>query len=173
MLIAVNVISCILLVLVLVEDLKFRAVHAWIFPLLCAAFIFLRMNETAVSEVLTDTALNTALIALNLLLATLYFSLKNRKPVKLTGGFIGWGDLFFFIAIAPLFPFRQFVFVFPLSLLFSLIMWLGLSQFSQQRDRKVPLAGLQALFVLGWMGATAAGFVDSSSSPDFFTVWKN
>ncbi len=151
MFLIIKILTATILLAILVEDLKFRAVHAWLFPVLLVGFTFLRLQESHWSELLFETSLNIGLITCNLVLATTYFSIKNRRFVILTTGLIGWGDILLFISITAFLPFQQFVWFFPLSLLFSLCGWFALSASKAQASRKVPLAGLQALFVLGWL----------------------
>ncbi len=92
-----------------------------------------------------------ALVGLNLALATLYFSFKNKKIIFLTDGMIGWGDILFFVAITPLVPFAEFGVFFPVSLIFSLFCWLVVSLFKPGQLNKIPLAGLQAVFFAGYL----------------------
>ncbi len=159
MLIAAKILSILLLLLVLVEDLKYRAVHLWVFPLLLVSFMVLKLQDSSFATVLTESAFNLALIIFNLILLTAYFSIKFKKPTLITRSLIGWGDILFFGCMIPLFSFRQFVLVFPLSVAFSLIAFLLLSVSKKQADLKVPFAGFQALFVLALIGLDYLGEV--------------
>lgn len=152
-----KVLSCVLLLAILIEDLKFRAVHAWLFPLLFTAFVYIGLQEESPIALLSRIGFNTGLIVLNLSLATAYFNIKNRQMVSLTKGIIGWGDILFFLCLTPLFGFRLFVIAFPASLFLSLVLWLLLSASKKQAEQKVPLAGLQSLVTLCWMVLSMVG----------------
>ena len=160
MLIATKILSTLLLLLVLVEDLKYRAVHVWVFPLLLGSFVVLKFQYSSFSTVLIESAYNLVLIIFNLILLTVYFSIKFKKPTLITRSLIGWGDLLFFVCMIPLFSFRQFVLVFPLSVAFSLLAFVLLSISKKQAALKVPFAGFQALFILVLIGLDSLGDVN-------------
>ncbi len=147
----IQLLAGVLLALVLFQDLKSRAVHVVLFPLIFIAFVAFRLMQIPFQELLIDTSLNIGLIALNLGLATIYFSLKRKQLTVLTSGLIGWGDVLFFCCLTPLFSFSEFCLFFPASLVFALVCWLVVSVFRKDQLNKVPLAGLQALFVMGWL----------------------
>jgi hypothetical protein len=142
------IIISLLLIAIAFEDIRYKAVHALLFPALFAAAIALRSIETGFRDLAADFFCNLLLIFFNLVLVTLYFSVKQGKPVNITKGMLSWGDIIFFTCCAALIPFRWFCIFLPVSLVFSLLLWFIIMAFSAKKDRQVPLAGLQAVFVL-------------------------
>ncbi|PXY41155.1 hypothetical protein DMB65_09375 [Flavobacterium cheongpyeongense] len=72
-------------------------------------------------------------------------SLKTKKFLNPFENYFGLGDLLFYIAITPLFLLKNYILYFILSMLFAILMQLGLKKFI--KEETVPLAGFSALFL--------------------------
>lgn len=72
-------------------------------------------------------------------------SLKSKKFLNPFEHYFGLGDLLFYVAITPLFLLKNYILYFILSMLFAILMQLGLKKFI--KDETVPLAGFSALFL--------------------------
>lgn len=90
-----------LLVICTYQDLRFRGIHWFVFPLLLGGVIALRWNELNAETLLY----NTGFLLFLLLFLTLYLSLKEQRLVNITSGYFSWGDILFLCAMIPLFPF--------------------------------------------------------------------
>lgn len=78
------------------------------------------------------------------LIGILFLYAKFAMNVKLKEA-IGLGDLLFFMVLALSFPTFSFMFLLVLSFVFSLLLFLVLKP--KLKNKTVPLAGLQALFL--------------------------
>ena len=139
---------------VLVEDLKHRAVSWFVFPVLAVLFILLAAQTLPFSEAIMNWSLNIAFIGFQLLFLVGYFSLKERKLSPVVSQYLGWGDICFWLAAAAYFTFAGFIFYFLGSLLVALILHLLFRQLIPLRYSKtIPLAGWQALVLIFIIGA--------------------
>jgi hypothetical protein len=98
------------------------------------------------------TALNSAFILLQMLILSIYFSLKNGKWVNVTKELLGWGDVLFLLSLAFYLSALNFLFFYLASLIAVLICWISWQAFSKGKSKQIPLAGLQALFFLIFLG---------------------
>ncbi|WP_428330280.1 hypothetical protein [Mucilaginibacter sp.] len=127
------------LLLVFVQDQRSRAVHWLLFPLLVVLFWALKGFRWDWQPV----AINLALLALQLALLSLYFSLRHGRLVNVTDGMLGWGDLLFLAATAFYFSVLNFLLFYILSLVIVLTVWL----LWKPASKEIPLAGHQALLL--------------------------
>ena len=77
---------------------------------------------------------------------TIYMSLKSKQFLNPFQNYFGLGDLLFYIAITPLFLLQKYILFFILSMVFAVVMQLGLKKIIKQES--VPLAGFSALFLI-------------------------
>jgi hypothetical protein len=127
------------------EDLRYRAVTWWCFPVL---FLLLSVNAWQNSHWqmwFQMLLMNIGFVSIQLALVSLYFSVKHRKWVLLTNGFLGWGDVFFFFCFCGAIATPFFVVFYIVSLIGSLFLAILIPSI---RKNGIPLAGLQALFLI-------------------------
>jgi len=140
----------ILLVLcsIFVQDIIGRSVY-WIwFPVLTAMLIALRLLQHGhITELWQPVLINLLFLGLQLLIVSVWFSLKSGQWVNITLKFIGWGDLLFLATIAFYLSVLNFLFFYIGSLIVVLILWIGIRFFISSEDKHIPLAGLQALLL--------------------------
>jgi hypothetical protein len=142
----VKLISIIILLIIFAEDMRCRSVHWFWFPLLAVLLIALNhLEDQTTSQMLTSSSLNVAFLLVQLLLVTIYFSVKRGKMINITKGLLGWGDILFIVTMALYFPFINFIFFHVISLIVVLISWLIYIKLNSKRHHHVPLAGLQAV----------------------------
>lgn len=137
-----------LLILVAYQDFKFRAVSWVIFPLLPVLFIILSLSSVSLEESLANTLANLCFAGCMFLSVTIYFSIKNRRIVNLSKGFIGWGDILFILSLGFLFSPLNFIIFYLVSLLVTIFATLILAWLNKIDRNSIPLAGLQALMLL-------------------------
>lgn len=150
-----KVIICLLSLVVLYEDIRFRAVQAWLFVLLLLFGFGLGLLSLEPEIVLESVLRNILLVSFIIGVAFLYFRFIRGTAEEVTQ-LIGLGDIMYFACMAVLFPFQNFVYLFPCSLLFSLFVWLVLMTIPSQRE-SIPLAGLQAFFSMAVLLLAEAG----------------
>jgi hypothetical protein len=140
-----------LLVFIIIEDFKFRAVSWWIFPMLAIAFIGIEYTSLR----LQDIVLNSCFTFIQLIMLSLYFSIKEKKVINITQNYLGWGDIVLWIASCLLFSPLNFVLFFMSSLVFTMMVVAGwkLTKIKPVMTT-VPLAGIQAMALLLLLMAT-------------------
>ncbi|MXV50394.1 hypothetical protein GS399_05365 [Pedobacter sp. HMF7647] len=145
MLVFVLLVLC--LIYIFYQDLRYRAVYWWTFPLLLTLILIALFNTDGFDGWLEGTLLNLAFLALQLLVVMLYFSLKEHRLVNITQGYLGLGDvLFLFCAACYLSPLVFFAF-YLVSLVFCMVVAFLLWLKSSEGVNRIPLAGLQAVFL--------------------------
>jgi len=146
-------ISGISLLMIVYQDYRFRAV-SWIFFLLLAlGGIGMGVVGQPIARMLTYMAFNLAFLGLQLLLLKGYFLLMRKGREPLINTKIGLGDILFLAAACLFFSPLNFIGFYILSLLFTLGVWFPTGG---ARKASIPLAGLQAFFLLmclfaGWL----------------------
>jgi hypothetical protein len=73
-------------------------------------------------------------------------SIKNKQFLNPFQNYFGLGDLLFYLAITPLFLFQKYILFFILSMVFAVVMQLGLKKLIKQET--VPLAGFSSLLLI-------------------------
>jgi len=138
-----------LLCLTFLQDMRERAISLILFPLLFMSFLLTTVLHVPFQEVSVAFLLNLAFLILQAGLLYGYFWLKQGSVMPVIGSMLGWGDVLFWVTTTVLFSPANFILFFLLSSLFSLSTYLLLRTFMQGKQRaQVPLAGLQALFLL-------------------------
>lgn len=127
------------------EDFAHRAVTWWLFPLLFACLFIGSSHWVVWQERLLFFSFNIGFLLLQLLLLTLYFSLKYRKLTNITTHLLGMGDVLFMLCVGTTFSLPNFIVFHVGSLLLSVLVAL---LFPVVRKKGIPLAGLQSI-VLG------------------------
>jgi hypothetical protein len=138
----------VILLLIFIQDLIGRAVYWFLFPLLAILLIVIRLKcgIPQTNEVVMSITVNIGFLLLQLLLVSVYFSLKNRRWTNITSSLLGWGDVLFLVSIAFYLSALHFFCFYTFSLLAVLLVWLIWQSLAIKKNKKIPLAGLQALF---------------------------
>ncbi len=134
------------LALVVYQDVKLRLIH-----ILLPVAIFglgIAINWDLMRFIHMDWISSLLFLALNLLVVTLYFSIKAKRYVNPFDALIGWGDIWFLIALVPLFHFRGYVQFFVMGMLFSLVLFIVMKSI-YPKYKTIPLAGFLSIFLIG------------------------
>ncbi len=127
------------------QDLKYRAVYWFCFPVLAAIMFTLKFKLTGSLEALTQAAYGIAFLVVQLAILWIYFSLKKRSIINLTNDYLGWGDVLFLAAITCYLSPINFIIFYVVSLIAVLLYTLIATLLSDKsRNPHIPLAGLQA-----------------------------
>ncbi len=132
------------LIIIFFQDWKYRSIHVVLPIILFIIAIFIIAKKTKILFELI--AYNSAFIILILTILIVYMSIKNKQFLNPFQNYFGLGDLFLYIAITPLFLLKNYVVFFILSMLFAIILQIGLKKIMKQNS--VPLAGFSALLLL-------------------------
>ncbi len=124
------------------QDFKEREVSVFLFVLAVFFGISLFYLNAYMNFLLMNAGVNIFVITIIASVLYIYARFKMKKNLTET---IGIGDLFFFFFLALSFPTMTFLVLFSTSLFFSLFLFLILKP--NLKDKTVPLAGLQSLFL--------------------------
>ena len=142
-------IIAIFLLPIIIEDFRYRKISLfWLLGLVVLAICYQISGQLSIKHFITNTSVNVSVIIFHCAILTIYFSIKNIKIVDLRKKHLGIGDIFFLIAISFLFSPINFLFFFLFSLVFSLFMNAITRFVVFNKSTTIPLAGLQALFLL-------------------------
>ncbi|RZJ76960.1 MAG: hypothetical protein EOO45_00320 [Flavobacterium sp.] len=131
------------------QDLKYRGIYWWLFPLLFFGLFFYSGIVSGWLNVLEFSLWNSSFVLLQVFLLTLYISLRNRKLTNIFKGYFGMGDLLFLICTACAFSVVNYVVFYVVSLLLSILLTLLLKYAMMYSGEKIPLAGYQSLMLIG------------------------
>jgi hypothetical protein len=139
-----TIVFLVCLALIFFQDLKYRKIH---FLLPAAIFILsgLLVREN-VQTIVIMVAYNCLFLTLTFGLMFLYVSIKNKSFLNPFKSYFGLGDLLILVGVAPLFLLHQYILFFILSMLFSILLHLGLMRFL--KEKTVPLAGYICLLLI-------------------------
>jgi hypothetical protein len=128
------------------QDLKHRAVYWFLFPcLFIFLFIFSALGEGSIPQMVSNLIYNNTFLFLQLLIVTLYLSLKHKKLILITQSYLGWGDILFMVAVSGYLSFLNYVVFYVFSLLITLLTGGIYVLKTSDKKYKIPLAGIQAL----------------------------
>jgi hypothetical protein len=131
------------------EDMRSRMVHWFWFPLLAAGLVALRYRlGEGLPAIALSSAVSFAFIVVQLLLVSLYFSLKAKRWVNITENLLGWGDVLLLVSLAFYFTLPVLTMFYISSLIIILIGWIIYQRVLPQPSKFIPLAGLQAAMLL-------------------------
>ncbi len=139
----------VILGVIFVQDTRSRSVHWLLFPALAVLFVAAGLLQHHSFLQLLQTALiNILFLVVQFLLVSVYFFSKQKRWVNITAELIGWGDILLLLCVCFYLPVLNYLFFYIASLIMVLVVWIALQAVSRQRNEHIPLAGLQALFLL-------------------------
>tara|TARA_R110002033_G_scaffold169674_4_gene210777 strand:+ start:543 stop:1046 length:504 start_codon:yes stop_codon:yes gene_type:complete len=139
------ILNCIFLlglILIVNQDFKNREVSILLFLVIGIVGGYLHYKTQYLNVFLLSLLINFSTILILVFILLIYTKFVLKMELKET---IGLGDLFFFMVLAISFPTISFMMLFSMSFVFSLILFLVLK--TKMKNKTVPLAGLQALFL--------------------------
>lgn len=141
--ILLQILILICLAFICYQDLLYRAVYWWCFPILAILLAILKYNYTGIEQTVTDAVCGLLFLATQLFILWIYFSVKHRKLINITDNYLGWGDVLFLIAIPFYLSPVNYVLFYVLSLTLVLLYALTTTKLITN-NKHIPLAGLQA-----------------------------
>src|SRR3569833_35483 len=141
----------VILMTVLIQDLRFRAVYWFLYPLLLFSFVVFNMsvNGQSLPLIAKTSLINIGFLSVQLIVLNIYFSIKMGRWRIVAGGLLGWGDVLFFYTVGFALPVICFIFFYIASLIFVLTCWVVYNMCCriEKKSENIPLAGLQAFFL--------------------------
>ncbi|MEL6863598.1 MAG: hypothetical protein AAFP19_04225 [Bacteroidota bacterium] len=127
---------------IIYEDFRYRAIHwIWVALLALGAALFFPLHWPSVG-------LNLGFLAIQGILLTLYFSIRQGTWINITHDYLGIGDVVFFLPLCLLFSPVNLILFFVVGLSLSLIGFLGFCWLTRREIATVPLAGCLAVILI-------------------------
>lgn len=143
----IEIVILLLLVGVFIQDMKYRAVTWYLFPLLALGFLALRFLAAGPFSMNWEPLLiNCCIILMELLGVTLYVFIRYKRLVNITENYLGIGDILFLGVTACYFSVLNFAFFLNISLVLVILLWLPIQ--AVVKNKTWPLAGLQAAILM-------------------------
>lgn len=143
MIILIKILLIISLISICYQDFKERQVYLGLLIITGVFMSFLYFKNSDPMVYFWNIILNTTVILIIYLILFFYSLWRLKKSISQT---FGLGDLLFFIILANGFSTATFLVLFTFSLIFSLILYASIK--SNLKIKTVPLAGLQAVFIV-------------------------
>ena len=143
-----KILLILLLLFISFQDFKYKAVWWIAFPIGFILSVLLSYSEISLNDLVFNTLFNLLFIAFQLGVIMLFSWIKFKQFKNIFTHVFGLGDLLFLVMICSLFSPFNFVLFYVLSLAFSLIFYLILKILKIYNDAKIPLAGLQSIFLV-------------------------
>ncbi|HEX8514825.1 MAG TPA: hypothetical protein VF868_01410 [Bacteroidia bacterium] len=150
-----NIADCCLVLLlgtVVFQDLRSREISWFLIPLLFIGFTIKAVLTIPQNDVLLYFLFNSGFVIVQLILLTLYFSLKNHRFTNIINKYLGIGDLLFFLAICTASSPANFIMFFILSMVLILIIYFIYTLISDKPLKEIPLAGLMSAVIICLIG---------------------
>lgn len=142
MLIIIHICLILFLVLISFQDFKQREISWILIPLAFLALLFNASTVVSMENLIKNTLFNLAFVTLQLVLLTIYMSIKNKKAVNILREHLGLGDVLFFVVLCIAFSPVNFIVFYILSLIATLAGCIVyVSVFSKKAMDEIPLAG--------------------------------
>jgi hypothetical protein len=130
------------------EDQRHRAVSWLVFPFITLIFIWCSIHFIGFNEMIYNVLYNLGFLILQLLLISMYFSIKEKRVVLITRNYLGLGDILFLFCLAFFFsPLNYMTFYFA-SLLIIVTGVFVYAVFRKKQYGQLPLAGWQSIILI-------------------------
>lgn len=148
-----TIVLIITLLVVVYQDLRFRAVSWLVFPVLALAGSGLYWHDPGWLLLLQYSTANWLFMAIQLAGIFIYLSAKHRKATDITRNYLGWGDILFLMILALFFSPMNFIAFYMISLL-AVLLGTAVYRVVVSTTCTIPLAGWQAALLLLVMGSS-------------------
>ena len=130
------------------QDVKWRKVNVWVICALFLLCLWQGWNSLAPNDLTWRLLHNNLFILFQLIILYGYLIIRYQKIKLPLLQFLGLGDILFWIAITPLFAFPEFLVFFIISILLSLVIFIGYRVVNKDNKILIPLAGFQSLVLI-------------------------
>lgn len=146
MLIIANLLIFVCLAVIVVQDFKHRQISWFLIPLALTGFVYKAFLSGDFAW--KDFLLNVGFVLIQLLLLSLYFSLKNKRLINIVDRYLGLGDILFFIVLCAVFSPVNFILFYLFSLTITLMSIVIYTVISRHQTPAIPLAGAMAALLI-------------------------
>lgn len=144
----IQILICLVLLIIVFQDFKYRAVHWIMFPLLWILLVIDSVISLKLRDYISGTAINLLIIFIQVLILYTYYLLQGKNLKLIESRIMGAGDVLFIFIMAFAFTWTSFMFYYIAGLLFALLAWLIFRKLFKEQTGLVPLAGLLALYMI-------------------------
>lgn len=143
---SINALLLITLAFLAFQDIKYRAISWWLIPviLLLLGFRLLEQN-VFIEDIVFNMSINLLLIMIQLLLVTIYFSLKERRFVNIIDKYLGLGDILFFLSCSVAFKYDMYIMFLLFSFLTAIVVAFFYMKLFKKKTILIPLAGIMSI----------------------------
>lgn len=138
------------LVLIILQDFKHRAISWVLIPLTLIAHSLNAVEGVPQNVFYKNCIINIGFIALQLILLSMYLSIKNKRLVNIFDTYLGWGDVLFFVVLCVGFSPLNFIIFYISAMTLTLMASIIYNQIlTKNKLQSIPLAGaLSALLIV-------------------------
>jgi len=141
--ISLHIILIVGLLICVFQDIKDRGIHVLV--LICIGLLTIVLNYK-LNYNWSDIGYSVLFLSVNISILFIFLSVKNKKMINLFENYLGMGDVVFFLAVIPLFSFRNFILYFIVGMFISMFFHLVFNKF--QNYDTIPLAGYLSIFLV-------------------------
>jgi hypothetical protein len=105
------------------------------------------LQQINLYSLLISSGTNLFFLLVQLVLLTLYFSIKRRKLVNISSELLGWGDVLFCVVACFLFSPVNYLFFYTGSSFLAILLVVAGRLWNKLFFQTIPLAGIQACIV--------------------------
>ena len=141
----VSLVVLISLIGVGIQDFKYFAISwGWI-PVLIILGVVEGINVLPIEVLMQDYMMSLSFVGVQMILMTVWFSIREKRVVNLSKNILGLGDILFLIVLTFYFSFINYlIFVIGSTILIASIFFINKKVKTNQENR-IPLAGAMAL----------------------------
>ncbi|WP_298423814.1 hypothetical protein [uncultured Kordia sp.] len=143
-------------VIILIQDFKYRAIHA--VTIIGIGIIAIILNYLEPQLTFFDMLKNIGFLVITSSAFMIYLTIKNKTFQNPIDQSIGLGDLLFLIVITPLFQVQQYILFFIIGLMISVVVFI-LSK-SILKEQTIPLAGYLSFILIICFGLKMLNIVN-------------
>ncbi len=130
------------------QDFKQRAIRWELLPLLLLCVLTQGYIQIGGSRLLYFGGLNLLFFVAQMILLTLYLSIKFKRWINITKKHLGLGDILFFIPMSFMFTPLNLIIFFIVALLITIIGTLAIQVLFKPTYKTIPLAGILSLYLI-------------------------
>jgi hypothetical protein len=144
----INIITIFILGLIVYQDFKYRAINCLLFFILFVVFVLSGMKNLTSIIYIRMCFANLLYLFIQMSLLAGYYCVKGESIGSILKSYIGLGDIILLITVACAFSKINFIVFYLTGLIFSLLLWHLIKNYSSQYKNHVPLAGFLSLYLI-------------------------
>lgn len=149
MVVFLNIAILLFLLVIMYEDFKNRTIHTFLPFLLFICLVAKYYTSANLGNHIQTIGINIVFLIIQILLAMLFFTIKEKKMVNIFESYLGVGDILFLLSLSPAFSTINFIIFYTISLAIIAILYLVAATTKWvNRNHQIPLAGLQAILFI-------------------------